>query len=164
MMSRTLARSRSAAIARLLAGIVVVAALVTPAAAASQPAFERIDVDESFADEFLTEVCGVPVTTHVQGHILVRTFSGEGTGVGELTTLSIALTATAGDNSYRFRDVGADLVRVEPDGTAILSVIGQLPFQFTGVLKIDLETGDAILEPQHSLEGRIDDACAALTA
>jgi hypothetical protein len=39
-----------------------------------------------------------------------------------------------------------------------------LPFGFTGVLKIDLETGDAILEPQHSLEGNVEDACAALTA
>jgi hypothetical protein len=31
-------------------------------------------------------------------------------------------------------------------------------------LKIDLETGEAILEPQHSLEGNVEKACAALTA
>ena len=71
---------------------------------------------------------------------------------------------TAGDNSYRMRDVGADHVQIKPDGTAILMIIGQIPFDFTGVLKIDLDTGEAILEPQHSLEGRIADACAALTA
>ena len=41
----------------------------------------------------------------------------------------------------RFRDVGADVVRIEPDGTATLMIIGQVPFDFTGVLKIDLETG-----------------------
>lgn len=63
-----------------------------------------------------------------------------------------------------FRDVGADLTRIEPDGTAVLMIIGQIPFGFTGVLKIDLETGEAILEPQHSLEGRIEEACAVLTA
>jgi hypothetical protein len=32
------------------------------------------------------------------------------------------------------------------------------------VLKIDLETGDAILEPQHTTEEDLDAACAALTA
>ena len=31
------------------------------------------------------------------------------------------------------------------------------------MLKLDLETGDAILEPQHSLEGRVEEAWAALT-
>jgi hypothetical protein len=41
-------------------------------------------------------------------------------------------------------------------------IIGQTPFGFTGVLKIDLETGEAILESHHSLEGRIAEACAAL--
>lgn len=75
----------------------------------------------------------------------------------------MALTATAGDNTIRFRDVGADLVRIEPDGTAILMIIGQLPFDFTGVLKIDLETGEAILEPQHVTGDEVEDACAILT-
>jgi hypothetical protein len=65
---------------------------------------------------------------------------------------------------YRFRDVGADLVRVEPDGSAILMIVGQVPFGFTGALKIDLATGETILEPQHSLEGRVEEACEKLTA
>jgi hypothetical protein len=56
-----------------------------------------------------------------------------------------------------------NLTRIEPDGTAIL-IIGQVPFGFSGVLKIDLETGDTIVEPQHSLEGRLEEACTALTA
>lgn len=47
------------------------------------------------------------------------------------------------------------------DGTAVLSIIGQVPFGFTGVLKIDLDTGEAILEPQHSTEGNVERACAA---
>jgi hypothetical protein len=145
--------------------LVVVAYVIGPGAAlADQPTIERIAVDESFADEFLTEACGVPVTTTAQGDVIVRTFPGEGAGVVELTTLNISLTATAGDNTYKFRDVGADLVRIEPDGTAVLLIIGQIPFGFTGVLKIDLETGEAILEPQHSTEGNVEVACAALTA
>jgi hypothetical protein len=62
-----------------------------------------------------------------------------------------------------FRDVGADLARIEPDGTAVLMIIGQVPFGFTGVLEIDLETGEAILEPHHTLEEQLEAACEALT-
>ena len=39
-----------------------------------------------------------------------------------------------------------------------------MPFNFTGVLKIDLETGEAILEPQHLTGESVERACAALTA
>ena len=124
---------------------------------------ERIDVDESFPDEFLSEACGVDVTTHALGHIIVRTFSGEGTGPAEVRTINIAFTATADGNTFRFRDVGVDLVRIEPDGTAILMVVGHVPFEFTGALKIDLETGEAILEPHHTDEEDLEAACEALT-
>ena len=147
-----------------LGGAMLIAAVLATGAAAAPPTIERFEVDESFADDFLTEACGVPVTTSARGHVIVRTFSGEGTGPVELRTLNIALTATSGDNAYRFRDVGADLVRVEPDGTMILTIVGQVPFEFTGALKIDLATGETILEPQHSLEGRVEEACAKLTA
>jgi hypothetical protein len=147
-----------------LAGMLMVAALVAPTAFGGKPTFERIAIDETFVDDFLTEACGVPVSTSAQGHIIVREFAGEGTGVAEISTISVGLTAMAGDNTYTFRDVGADVIRIEPDGTAILLITGQVPFGFTGVLKIDLETGEAILEPQHNIEGRVEDACAALTA
>ena len=149
---------------RWVAVVFVAAALIAPGAMAAQPTIERIDIDESFLDEFLTEACGVQVTTHAQGHIITRTFDGEGTGLAELRTVNIRLTATADGNTVRFRDVGADLVRIEPDGTAILMVIGQLPFGFTGVLKIDLETGEAILEPQHNREEDVAAACEVLTS
>lgn len=147
-----------------LAATMTVAALLASGAAAAKPTIERFDVDESFPDDFLTEACGVPVTTTARGHVILRTFPGEGTGVVELRTINVGLAARAGDNVYRFRDVGADLVRVEPDGTAILMITGQVPFEFSGVLKIDLDTGETILEPQHSLEGRVEEACAKLTA
>ena len=146
----------------LLAGILLVAAAIAPGASAGKPTIERIAVDDTFDDEFLGEACGVPVTSRVQGHVIVRTFP-DGKSPAQLTTLNLAITASAGDNTIHFRDVGADLERIEPDGTAILSIIGQVPFDFTGILKIDLETGDAILEPHHDTSGRLDDACAALT-
>jgi hypothetical protein len=69
---------------------------------------------------------------------------------------------TAGDNQIRVRDVGIDQVRVAPDGTVILSIVGQVPLGFTGVLKLDLDTGEAILEPHHFAD--IEEVCEQLTA
>lgn len=147
-----------------LSGFVAVAAVLAPGATAGKPTIERFNIDETVADEFLTAACGVPVMTHAKGHVIIRTFSGGGTGPAEIRTLNIALTASSGDNTYRFRDVGADHVQLKRDGTAILMIIGQVPFGFTGVLKINLTTGETIHEPHHSLEGRVEQACAALTA
>ena len=146
-----------------LVGLLVVGALLVPSAFAAKPTINVIHVDETFPDDFLSEACGVDVTTHIEGRITEHVFDRD-RGAVELRTLNLALTAMAGDNTYRFRDVGADLVRVEPDGTAILMLIGQLPFDFTGVLKIDLETGEAILEPHHFTGDAVEKACAALTA
>jgi hypothetical protein len=146
----------------LLAGAVVIVAVLAPGAFAGKPTIERVNVDDTFADGFLTAECGVAVTTHIQGHIIFRTFTGGGNVT--LNTLNFALTATAGDNTYRFRDVGADHVQVKKDGTEILSIIGQIPFDFIGVLKINLTTGEVIHEPGHDISGRLEEACAALTA
>ena len=52
----------------------------------------------------------MPVTTRAHGHIIIRTFDGEGTGPADLTTINVNLIATSRDNAYRFRDVGADLI------------------------------------------------------
>jgi hypothetical protein len=144
--------------------LLVFAGAVAPSASAAAPTIERLDIDETEPDPFLTEECGVEVTTNVQGHVILRTFSGEGTGPATVNSLNLAITATAGENSVTFRDVGADLLRVEPDGTVVLLIIGQVPFGFTGVLIRDPDTGEVILEPQHSLEGDVEKVCAALTA
>ena len=151
-----------------LVGVLVVAALIAPTAFAGEPTIERFDIDETFADDFLTDACGVPVTTTAKGHVIVRTFSGG--SLMSVRTLNIAFTAVAGDNTYSFRDVGADHLQVKPDGTEILMLIGQIPFGvddeprgFTGVMKINLTTGEVILQPQHSIGG-VEEACAALTA
>jgi hypothetical protein len=143
--------------------LVAVGVMGPGVASAAAPTFERITIDETFVDEELSEACGVLVTVTVQGQITFRTFPDEGTGLVTLNTLNVAGTATADGRTFRFRDVGADLVRIEPDGTAVLYVIGQLPFDFAGVLIVDLETGEAILEPRDRSEEQIERACAVLT-
>ena len=130
---------------------------------AAPPTFERITVDDSFVDEALSAECGVPVTTTARGHVTIRTFDREGPGPVELRTINVTLTATADSRTFRFKDVGADLTRVQPDGTVVLQITGQVPFDFAGVLKIDLDTGEAILEPKNRSEKQLARACAALT-
>jgi hypothetical protein len=56
----------------------------------------------------------------------------------------------------------SDQVRVQPDGTVILSIVGQVPLGFTGVLKINPETEEVILEPHHVVD--IAEVCEQLTA
>jgi hypothetical protein len=154
--------SRYRSVLALLAGVVVLAAVITPGALAGKPTMERVDLDEVFFDDFLTAECGVDVTTHIQGHIILRTFA-DGRNI-EVNTISFALTAMAGDNTYQFRDVGVDHVQVTKDGTEIISIVGQVPFEFIGALKINLTTGEVIHEPGHDISGRLAEACAALTA
>lgn len=153
---------RGRAVQVLVLGLVAAAALA-PGALAGKPEFERIDIDESFHDEFLSEACGFEVTTTAVGHVTARSFDRD-RGAVEVRTVSVRLTPTAGDRVYRFNDAGADMVRIEPDGTAVLQIIGKLPFDFTGVLKIDLETDEAILEPKHLTGDQVEDACEALSA
>ena len=31
-------------------------------------------------------------------------------------------------------------------------IVGQVPFEFTGVLKVNPDTGEVILEPQHTVD------------
>ena len=152
---------------RLLAAVtaVLAAAVFAPGALpAGQPTVEHVNVDRFRPDPALTAACGVEVTAHVQGRLVVRTFPGEGTGPVELLTLNITVTAMAGGNSYPFRVVGATLVHVGPDGTVTLMATGQEPFAWRGALRLNLTTGEVILEPQHDNEGQLEEACEALTA
>jgi hypothetical protein len=140
---------------------VLVGALAETAAAVGKPEIETITFSDTFEDEFLTDECGVDVTTSVDGRITFFTFPDQPVGPQDLSSFHVNLVATAGDNSVRFNDVGIDLVRVEPDGTVVLMVIGQVPFEFTGALIIDLDTGEVILEPHHAVD--TTRACHLLT-
>lgn len=143
--------------------MLVLVSVAAPVVTASTPEIVRLDIDRVTVNNRLTAACGIPVMSHVQGHLILRTSTG-GPGVAEVAIGNLAVVATAGDNTYRYRNVGAEIVQVKPGGVEILVVAGQAPFLFAGALKIDLATGDLILEPQHSLEGDLAEACAALTA
>jgi hypothetical protein len=145
-----------------VAGLLLLAALAGPAAGlGAAPVFERITVDESFVDEELSVACGVPVTGTARGHVTLRTFP-DGSRVTTVNTLNIAITLRSGDRTFRLRDVGADVTRVQPDGSVVLLISGQVPFAFAGALKIDPETEEVLLEPKDRSEAQIARACRAL--
>ena len=134
----------------------------TGPAVAAKPVIERISVDDTFVDRFLSQACGVRVVTRAVGRLTFKTWDRTGTGPIAMTNVNVSLTARAGDNTYRFRDVGSDLVRRQPDGTLVLKISGQVPFAFKGVLKVDLTTGQVLHEPTRTVG--TERVCAALTA
>jgi hypothetical protein len=141
--------------------LAVAACAVAGPAGAAKPTVMIIDVDDTFADAFLTEECGVDVITRVVGRVRLRDFDRT-KGTVTVNNVNLTLTATAGDNVARFKDVGADHARITPDGQVILSIIGQVPFDFKGVLKIDPETGEVLHEPSAAYD--TTRVCARLTA
>jgi hypothetical protein len=144
-------------------GVLLLAALAVPTAGSgAKPVFERITIDESFVDEELSEACGVAVTGTARGHVTLRTFAG-GSPVATVNTINVGITLTADGRTFRLRDVGAALARVQPDGSVVLLISGQVPFFFAGALKIDPETEEVLLEPKDRSEAQIAKACAALT-
>jgi hypothetical protein len=131
----------------------------TPALAAP-PTTIREPIDLVFVDEDLTNQCGFEVAGRIIGTRTTRTFDHPGTGVQEISNVNAAVTFSANGNTVRTRDVGADVTRLLPDGTLVLSVIGQVPLNFKGVAKIDLAAGEVIFEPQRQID--LDAICAAL--
>jgi hypothetical protein len=144
-----------------LVAVSLVVTMAGTAAAGGEPERETITFSDTFEDDFLSDACGVDVTTSVDGRVTFFTFPDRPVGPQDLTSVHVNFTATAGDNEVRFNDVGIDVVRVQPDGTAILMIVGQVPFDFTGALIIDLGTGEAILEPHHLVD--TTRACHLLT-
>lgn len=128
---------------------------------AAQPVFESIDIDEEHVAVHLSEECGFTITASVQGSLTIRTYDQE-KGLIEVGTANITTILSGPGGEYTLRDVGSNLVRVTPDGDVILTVVGQVPFAFTGALKFDLVTEEAILEPQHLTQDERAEVCAAL--
>jgi hypothetical protein len=153
-------RQRTTGVLAVL-GASLVVVLGATGAAAQAPEKEVIQVNVTFDDEALTEECGVPVTTTATGRVTIFTLPDRKV-LQDLSTVNVSVVATAGDNQIRVRDVGISQVREQPDGTVILSIVGQVPLDFIGVLKLNLDTDEVILEPHHFYD--IEQICEQLTA
>jgi hypothetical protein len=153
-------RQRTIGVLAVLGALLTVV-LGATAAAAQAPERVVIEVDDQFVDQDLSAECGVEVTATVTGQVIELTFA-DGKVLQSVGAVNVQVVWTAGDNEVRARDVGIDQTRVQSDGTVILSIVGQVPLQFTGVLKINPETEEVILEPHHFVD--IAELCAQLTA
>ena len=154
---RTTARAMTA----ISAAALLLTATASPALAAP-PSIEKIPIAETFHDGFLTEECGVDVTTTIIGFRIERGWLDGGGNVVSLATINVTGTASSEFGSFRFKDVGADQLKAAPDGTVTLSIIGQVPFAFTGVLVLDAETGEVVKEPHFRGDEQLAKACERL--
>jgi hypothetical protein len=146
---------------RALAVLCAAAALVPASATGAPPTIVREDIDETFVDEALSEACGVQANVHLTGHAIIRT--REGGGVLEVVTVNLTGIITSEFGSFRVKDVGSEATRMTPDGQVIVSVTGQVPFGFKGVLKFDPTTEELLNEPNFAAgERQIERACARL--
>lgn len=143
-----------------LGAILLLLGLAVAPAEGAKPTIERIVVDDEFVDEELSEACGFEVTGHAEGKLTLRQFSGG--RLDAVNNVNVVVTLSANGNTYTLHDVGADVAKVLKDGTIQLAIVGQVPFAWTGVLKINPETEEVSHEPQHSTEDEVEDACAAL--
>ena len=123
---------------------------------------ERFTISDEFTSSILSPACGVEVTITITGSVMVLTFPLRPVGPQNLQVGNIDWVATAGDNQVRFRNIHIERVMVEPDGTVSVTIAGHQPVEFTGVMRIDLDTGEIIQEPQHTAD--IQRLCALLTA
>lgn len=154
---------------RLLTTAIAVAAamgLVAGAAHAAPPVISRevIDVPPTYDDD-VSEWCGFDVHYSVQGFATVRSFDDRTGGPIEVFTINavVTLTGPSGKQHQLRNDVGADVTRITQSGSTVKTIAGQVPFQHTGVLKIDLDRGDWIFGPtRDTYEQDVNAACAAL--
>ena len=77
----------------------------------------------------------------------------EGGGVLEVFTVNLTGIITSEFGSFRVKDVGSDSTRITPDGQVIVSIRGQVPFTFKGVLKFDettVQSSTSLISPPAS--------------
>lgn len=114
-------------IARVLGlGLLGVVLAAAPANAAGKPVMERIVVDETFVDAFLSTECGTPVTVVVSGHFMTRSwFGADGNPVRELNNYALTVTWSSANGSITAKDVGADRATFL-NGNIVVIIIGNV--------------------------------------
>jgi len=148
------------AIAPLVA--LLAAGLTAGPAQAGKPEIIRESFTFTIQDGFLSDACGVPVTSTVTGRTTSRTFDRSGSGLLEVFTINSTIVATSGGNTFNFKNVGADVTRRTADGRTIIKISGQVPFEFKGSQVIDAVTQEVLRAAQRRVS--TERACAALTA
>ena len=143
---------------------VVLATFAAPSAVAAPPEFERIEINETSEQEFLTEECGVSVIETAQGTITVRELEDPDGRLESVVNINVVVEVASEFGVVRGRFVQTEVVKSSPDGQVTLQSAGRVPGGFAGLLVIDLDSGEAIKEPQMQVgERQLESTCATLT-
>ena len=112
---------------RLCGLATLLTALLAAPAAAAQPTITTQVVDESFGDQFLSDVCGFPVTVTASGHTRTRVWSDAGEApIREVFTVNVHVTISAGGASLHTVDAGMDTVTFLEGGAVQVAIHGNL--------------------------------------
>jgi hypothetical protein len=135
-------------IVRVIGMGVLGAILVAAPVSAGQPQMEREDFDDVFVDEFLSEACGVEVTAHVTGHIIVRIFTdADGNPAREVDNYATRVSWSSENGAIHAVDVGADRVTYFEDGSVLVFIIGSVQsFSIPGQGRVYADVGRTMLE------------------
>lgn len=147
--------------ATAIAAAAILTTTATPAMAAA-PTIERIPIEATFHDDFLSSECGVDVTTTISGFRIMREFVDSTGNLIELATIKVTGTSSSEFGSVVIQDVGADQLKVAPDGTLTLTITGQVPFGFVGSLVLDVDTDEVLREPVFRGEKQLEKVCRLL--
>lgn len=120
----------------LLVVLGLIGAMVSVANAAA-PSTDVIPINFSFTPPLLSNACGFSVTRHVEGTLAIRTFyDADGSFVRELDQYKLVETVSANGNTLVARTVQNVMVKLLPDGSYTVAVVGtdfRLPVPGAGI-------------------------------
>src|SRR5918994_420341 len=111
---------------------------------------------DTFESPLLTNQCGFAVTISFTGSVTVKTFPNRPAGPQDITLVILAIDFSAGNKTVRFQQVQTTITQIKPDAVRS-DVVATATFagktvEFTGVQKINLNTGKTTLE-SHNVSG-----------
>jgi hypothetical protein len=116
---------------------------------------------DTFESPLLSSQCGFDVTVSFTGSVTVKTFPNRPVGPQSLTLEILAVVFSAGNKTVRFQQVETSITQVKPDevrsAVRATSTVAGKTVEFTGVQKIDLNTGKTILQ-SHNVSGAAREA------
>ena len=113
-------------IALILASAFLAVGVFASPAAAGKPLMDRVDIEDSFRDDFLSEVCGTDIWLDVSGHAIFRIYGDVNDPTRELNTFAIRRTISSANGSISTVDVGPDRVWYNDDGSIEIFVTGNI--------------------------------------
>ena len=113
---------------RVMVLTILASLLVTSPIAAAKPVMEHLQIrDIGFQDEFLSEACGFDVWVDAIGVVTFRVWlDADDNPLREVNNFGLRLRYYSEWGSIRTVDVGADRVTYHADGSATLTVIGNV--------------------------------------